>query len=107
MIAEADKYCSPYEVVYIGNSQAFCQDENTIYSSGHLNTKAHNIFLDDLVSIGIVGLLTKIFLFRTHMNFIKENFTSQAITIVDLIYLLTWFDCAQCSHLAWWFMSAE
>lgn len=73
-----------------------------------ITNKAHNIFLDTLVSVGVLGtavyalaiagpcLLAR----RTRLHGIE------AVVLAYFVYTLTWYETAQFSHLAWWALSA-
>ncbi|MBP0021785.1 MAG: O-antigen ligase family protein [Cyanobacteria bacterium SBLK] len=69
--------------------------------------KAHNLILDTLQSLGIIGLLAYFALFGFYFCHILHSpfFQLEAIAITALIFTLTWFDCAQYSHLLWWSFS--
>jgi O-antigen ligase len=70
--------------------------------------KAHNLIFDTWQSLGIIGFLSYLALFGSYFgNVLRSPFDkSEAIAIAYLIFTLTWFDCAQYSHLLWWSFSA-
>ncbi|NJL56072.1 O-antigen ligase family protein [bacterium] len=74
----------------------------TIYSF-----KAHNLFLDTAVSLGLVGLLVSWGLWSWYgwRLYRSARVYFAGIAIVYLVFTLTWFECAQYSHLAWWVLS--
>jgi O-antigen ligase len=73
-----------------------------------LATKAHNLFLDTALSVGILGLLLYLLLFGFSLWCVaKTTFRGvEAVGIVYLVYTLTWSESAQFSHIAWWALSA-
>ncbi len=74
----------------------------TIYSF-----KAHNLLLDTAVSLGLLGLLASLVLWGWYSKRLwrspHRRFIS--IAIVYWVFALTWFECAQYSHLVWWAFS--
>jgi len=71
------------------------------------NIKAHNFFLDTILTVGIIGLLAYMallgfFIWRTIKSPVQGI---EAIAITYLVYTLLWFESAQFSHLAWWALS--
>lgn len=72
-----------------------------------MTNKAHNLFLDTAVSVGLPGLalyllLLGVFLAATVRG---AGWGLEAVLVVYLVYGLTWFESAQFSHLAWWALS--
>ena len=70
--------------------------------------KAHNIFLDLLLSTGIAGAALYLYSLAYLLSLAvrsKENYLG-AVGVAYLAYGLTWFECAQFSHLAWWALAA-
>lgn len=73
-----------------------------------MSNKAHNMFLDMAVSLGLLGLGCYLLLIGT-MTVVTARGAGwglEAVTVVYLVYGLTWFDAAQFTHLAWWVFSA-
>ena len=69
--------------------------------------KAHNWILDTTLSVGIFGLLAGIALWGYYVCLALNSPLRgiEAVAIAYLIFTLTWFDCAQYAHIAWWTMS--
>lgn len=69
--------------------------------------KAHNLILDVTLCVGVLGLLSYLALFIVcTWRIIKSPFRGiEALVIVYLVFTLTWFECAQFTHLAWWALS--
>lgn len=69
--------------------------------------KAHNWLLDTALSVGLVGLLlyAAIWIYSLHLLFKSPFRDLGAIALVYCIFTLTWFECAQFTHLVWWAMS--
>ena len=70
--------------------------------------KAHNLFLDTMLSVGIVGFVAYLILigFFIYLTGSGAGRGLEVIALVHLVYCLTWFDTAQFSHLVWWALSA-
>ncbi len=82
-------------------------EDDTLYRGRVMSNKAHNLFLDTAVSVGLLGLgvyllLLGVFLTATVRG---EGWGLEAVLVVYLVYGLTWFESAQFSHLAWWGLS--
>ena len=73
-----------------------------------ISNKAHNIFLDVWVSLGLGGLVAYVLLFGLFLTVTARGggWGLEAVGVVYLVYGLTWFESAQFSHLAWWALSA-
>ena len=70
--------------------------------------KAHNLFLDTILSVGVVGFVAYLILigFFIYLTGSGAGRGLEVIALVHLVYCLTWFDTAQFSHLVWWSLSA-
>lgn len=82
-------------------------EDGFAYRGRVLTNKAHNLFLDTAVSVGLLGLalyllLLGVFLAATVRG---AGWGLEAVLVVYLVYSLTWFESAQFSHLAWWALS--
>ncbi len=70
--------------------------------------KAHNLFLDTILSVGIVGFAAYLLLIG-YFIYLTGNGPGrglEVVALVHLVYCLAWFDTAQFSHLVWWSLSA-
>ncbi|MGB3510880.1 MAG: O-antigen ligase family protein [Microcoleaceae cyanobacterium] len=71
--------------------------------------KAHNLILDTILSVGILGMLSYMALWGCYI-FLFVKSSNQKLLVVAIAYLvftLTWFECAQFTHIAWWVMSVS
>lgn len=82
-------------------------DGNEYRGRGYVN-KAHNIFLDTAVSVGLLGLLIYMVLacFVIWVGARGLGRGLEVVAVVYIVYGLTWFESAQYSHLTWWALSA-
>ncbi|MEG4015324.1 MULTISPECIES: O-antigen ligase family protein [unclassified Microcoleus] len=69
--------------------------------------KAHNWILDTTLLVGILGLLAAIALWGYYVCLALNSSMRgiEAVAIAYLIFTVTWFDCAQYAHIAWWILS--
>jgi hypothetical protein len=69
--------------------------------------KAHNWILDTTVSVGILGLIAGIALWGYYLSLALQSSIRgiAAIAIAYVVFAVTWFDCAQYAHIAWWTLS--
>jgi O-Antigen ligase len=69
-----------------------------------LTNKAHNLIIDSILSIGMIGFISVLMLFGFFIwNASKSILWGiEAVSIVYIIYTLFWFESAQYSHLFWW-----
>ena len=107
-IIDAIRLCpNQTELVKLGNYYAYCRDENRqIVRKPVGMTKAHNLVLDSLISLGLFGTAAYAYLLYVSVNSLQKTaFYIRAIFIVYIVYALTWYDCGQISHLLWWAVS--
>jgi hypothetical protein len=107
-MADAFQSC-PHETVVTALDEYYfyCQaaDGQSLKVDGGA-TKAHNLVLDWLVSLGILGAGTYLILLGfLILSVAKFGIGLEAIAITYVVYTLTWFDCGQISHLGWWVLS--
>lgn len=107
---DAQKLCPKDAVVVaLEDYKVHCQaitDEIIEVQTG--STKAHNLFLDTFVSLGISGASSYFVLFGLYVRrMIREDIALVALVCVYLVYTLTWYDCGQFSHLGWWALSIQ
>lgn len=96
------------KIVRLGDfSFDYLDEKEQIRTIALPTAKAHNLILDTTISVGILGLFVYISLFSFSLwQIINSPWRGiEAIAIVYLIFTLTWFECAQFSHLAWWALS--
>jgi O-antigen ligase len=69
--------------------------------------KAHNWILDTTVSVGILGLVAGLGLWGYYLSLALQSSIRgiAAVAIAYLVFAVTWFDCAQYAHIAWWTLS--
>ena len=69
--------------------------------------KAHNLILDTILSIGIVGTLSYSLLlgFYWRRGIASGSRGLEVVAIAYFAFTFTWFDCAQYTHLLWWGLS--
>lgn len=85
------------------------KDINDQTHTGVLATnKAHNLLLDGLLSVGVLGFVPYLLAFGALLQLTLRGPAAAlgAVGIAYLVYTLTWFESAQFSHLAWWALSA-
>ncbi|NJO73899.1 MAG: O-antigen ligase family protein [Leptolyngbyaceae cyanobacterium RM1_406_9] len=107
-MADAFQSCpSETVVITLDEYYFYCQTvdgQNLKVDSGA--TKAHNLVLDWLVSLGILGASTYLILLGFSILVVARFGTGlEAIAVTYVVYTLTWFDCGQISHLGWWILS--
>ncbi|MEO0949448.1 MAG: O-antigen ligase family protein [Cyanobacteria bacterium J06641_5] len=73
-----------------------------------ITNKAHNFFLDTLISVGIFGLVVYTLAITAPCILARQTRLHgiEAIVLAYFVYTLTWYETAQFSHLAWWALSA-
>ncbi|MBW4648357.1 MAG: O-antigen ligase family protein [Kastovskya adunca ATA6-11-RM4] len=95
-------------VVSLGNfSFDYVGKDGRLYALPIPTVKAHNLILDATVSAGVLGMLTYLTLLGLCVwGVINSPFRGmEAVAVVYLVFTLTWFECAQFTHLAWWALS--
>ncbi|MGC8967490.1 MAG: O-antigen ligase family protein [Thermus sp.] len=72
------------------------------------SNKAHNLLLDLLLSVGPLGTVGYLAAFLTLLWLAARGSEPglTALGVAYLVYGLTWFECAQFSHLPWWALAA-
>ena len=70
-------------------------------------TKAHNLFIDSALSVGIIGLVVYLGLIGLCLwCVLKSPYRDVgAVAIAYLIYTFTWYESAQYTHIFWWSLS--
>ncbi|MDB9518058.1 O-antigen ligase family protein [Roseofilum reptotaenium CS-1145] len=69
--------------------------------------KAHNLILDTILSVGILGMLsyTALWGYGIFLVVRSPNGKLLAVAIAYWVFTLTWFECAQFTHIACWTLS--
>ena len=69
--------------------------------------KAHNLILDTTLSIGILGMLcyAALLVFCFRLIQLSPLRGIEALVVAYIVFTLTWFECAQFTHIAWWVLS--
>lgn len=96
------------KIVRLGDFSLDYQDNNRLLRTIPLPTaKAHNLILDTTLSVGILGLLSYLALlgFCVYLVIQSPFRGIEAVAVAYLVFTLTWFECAQFTHLAWWALS--
>ena len=100
---------SQSELIVLEDYTAYCQmASDEIVSVATTATKAHNLFLDIQISLGIIGSINYTILLSCYVLSPRQNNTTlMALVIAYLIYLLTWYDSGQLTHIGWWVLSIQ
>lgn len=71
--------------------------------------KAHNLILDTILSVGILGMLSYTALWGYGILLVvrSPNGKLLAVAIAYLVFTVTWFEVAQFTHIAWWTLSVS
>ncbi len=85
----------------------FLSTDNNVYSGLAFSQKAHTLFLDLTLSIGILG--ASLYLGLTGYSFWRLSKSKfKLLCVVVLVYLVftqAWFESAQYTHISWWCLS--
>ncbi|MGC1246325.1 MAG: O-antigen ligase family protein [Spirulinaceae cyanobacterium] len=110
-IAYADGQTSSLEATILALNEASFDylEAGQIKRSPLPTYKAHNLILDTTLSVGILGTITYLSLFGYCCYQVKNSsgYGTEAVAIAYFVFTLTWFECAQFSHLAWWTLSNQ
>ncbi|MCC5611532.1 O-antigen ligase family protein [Nostoc sp. CHAB 5834] len=70
-------------------------------------TKAHNLFIDSALSVGIIGLVVYLGLIVFCLSCVLKSPYRDigAVAIAYLIFTFTWYESAQYTHIFWWSLS--
>jgi len=81
--------------------------DGAIHTGLLMTNKAHNLFLDTVLSVGIIGFLSYTLLLTFFVLCVskKSLWGIESLVVVFLVYTFTWYESAQFSHLIWWFLS--
>jgi O-antigen ligase len=69
--------------------------------------KAHNLILDTILSVGVLGLVSYLSLLGLCLWLVIKSPCRgiEAVVVAYIVFTFTWFECAQYTHLAWWSLS--
>ncbi len=98
----------PLKVVRLGDFSLDYLEENGQRQTIALpTTKAHNLIVDTTLSVGILGLFAYLALWGLSLYLVIKSPVRgiEAVLLAYLVFTLTWFECAQFTHLAWWTLS--
>ncbi|WP_375512751.1 O-antigen ligase family protein [uncultured Nostoc sp.] len=81
--------------------------DGTIKTEPITATKAHNLFIDTALSVGIIGLAVYLGLINFCLWYVLKSSYRDigAVAIAYLIFTFTWYECAQYTHIFWWSLS--
>lgn len=96
-----------FSVIRLGDYHVYCKGgDGRVVRRPTGMTKAHNLVLDNLISVGIFGSIAYAYLlYKSFWSLKEDTFHMRALFIVYIVYTLTWYDCGQISHLVWWALS--
>lgn len=82
-------------------------EDGNLHTVPLITYKAHNLILDTILSVGILGMVSYLALwgYGIFLVFRSPNGKLLAVAIAYLVFTLTWFEVAQFTHLAWWTLS--
>jgi len=70
------------------------------------SNRAHNLILDTWLSVGLIGLSLYAALCTIAIIQLRQTLPGfEVLAIVYLLFTVTWFECAQYTHLFWWVLS--
>ena len=81
--------------------------DGELYSGVVFTHKAHNLVLDTLLSVGMIGFFCYSSLIVFYIwQLATSNLSSYLMTVVlYLLFTVTWYETAQFTHLFWWTLS--
>ena len=81
--------------------------DGTIKTLPMTATKAHNLFIDSVLSVGIIGLCVYLGLIGLCLwCVLKSPYRDiEAVAIAYLVFTFTWYESAQYTHIFWWSLS--
>lgn len=70
-------------------------------------SKGHNLVLDTVLSVGIIGTVVYLVLIGFCLYLVQKSSMAGmlAVAIAYLTYTFTWYECAQFTHIFWWSLS--
>ena len=107
-IADAIYSCpDKSELIKLERHYAYCKfNSHEVIRINTKASKAHNIFIDGAISLGLLGTLSYLWLlFHSIARSSSVKITLAPLWLTYITYLLTWYDGGQFSHLGWWVLS--
>lgn len=98
------------KVVRLGNfSFDYFSSDGQLQTRSLSTTKAHNLILDTTLSVGFLGMLSYLGLLGFYLwGVVQSPYRGvEAIAVAYLVFTLTWFECAQFTHIVWWVLSLK
>lgn len=85
----------------------YIDQKGEVRTENLITVKAHNLILDTILSVGLLGLISYIALLGFCLwQLIQSPCRGmEAVVITYLVFTFTWFECAQFTHIAWWALS--
>ena len=96
------------DVIRLGNlSYDYRTKDEQLFTTSLPTYKAHNLILDTLLSVGVLGMLAYFALFGFYFWWVSRSPHRgiEAVAIAYLVFTVAWFECAQFTHLVWWVLS--
>ncbi|AFY41642.1 O-antigen ligase [Nostoc sp. PCC 7107] len=72
-----------------------------------ITVKAHNLILDTILSVGVLGLVVYLVLLGFCLWLvIKSPYQGiETVAVAYIVFTFTWFECAQFTYIVWWALS--
>ncbi|MBW4509413.1 MAG: O-antigen ligase family protein [Scytonematopsis contorta HA4267-MV1] len=85
----------------------YLDQEGEVKTNTLITVKAHNLILDTILSVGILGLVAYLALLGFCIwQVINSPYRGiEAVVVAYLVFTFTWFECAQFTHIVWWALS--
>lgn len=96
------------KTVALYDYKILCQQKKRKFLVKAEPTKAHNLPLDLLLSTGLPGLFAYLVLLVNYMDNSRDPKSFYIpLALTYIVYVMTWYDTAQFSHLIWWLLSSQ
>lgn len=85
----------------------YVNKEGQVGTKPIISSKAHNLILDAILSVGVAGMLCygALLSFCLWRVMLSSSRGMEVVAYCYLLFTLTWFECAQFTYLAWWALS--
>ncbi len=85
----------------------YVNKEGQVGTKPIISSKAHNLILDKILSVGVAGMLCygALLSFCLWRVMLSPSRGMEVVAYCYLLFTLTWFECAQFTYLAWWALS--